>query len=64
MKVRDDLARQHGEGPSFICEDGLITHIIKNAKSDLSTTISNYYSSKYCPFYMQKNLSKFKSVLQ
>jgi hypothetical protein len=45
MKVRDDLARQQEEGPAFICEDGLITHIIKNAKSDLSTIISNYYSN-------------------
>ena len=64
MKVRDDLARQHEEGPSFICEDGLLTHIIKNPKTDLALIISDYYSCQYVPFYMQKHLAKFKSVLQ
>ena len=63
MKVRDDLARTNDEGPNFICEDGLITHLIKNSNSDPATVIQNYYKSKYVPYYIQKNINKFKSVL-
>ena len=55
MKLRDDLARQNDEGPTFVAEDALMTHLIKQASQDLNTAVWTYYQCKYMPFYIEKS---------
>jgi len=65
MKLRDEIAKAYDEGPSFVLESTLATHLLKHPSTDLKSVIQQFYQAQggYVPFYLRQNLHKFQLLL-